>query len=1030
MLRHLLVFSFFGLASSLAISQQTLIYSEPDASFAKGMVLFEAQKYSAAQHVFEEVSHATKQLQSNTKVDADYYAAVCSMYLFHDDAERRMTGFITEHPQSPRVKKIDFLLGNYIYRKQRYKEAITWYDKVNPSFLDKDEQSELYFKRGYSYFHQNLLDSAKYDFTQVKDAGSKYSPEATYYYSYIAYKQNNYQTAITGFLTLKNDPQFGRAVPYYITELYYLEKDYDKAAEFAIPLIDSAKNPASLLNSSEIIKIIAESYYRLKKYGGAIPFYLKYANGNSMPEQESYELAFSYFSTGKYKEAIQWFQGASNNNDSLSQNALYYLAVSYLKTGNKPFASNAFREVYRMNYDPKLKEDALFNYAKLSYELAFDPFDEAIRAFNQYIHDYPNSDRKEEAYRYLVKVYQSTKNYPAALASMDKIKNWDPELQAVYQKLTYFRGVDLFNNGQMDMAISYFGNSLKYDFDQKLHLLAYYWKAEAMYRQKKYDDAVEAYKLFMVQPQAFSTPEYNKANYGIGYSYFETKDYDYANLYFRKYTDAETLDRKRVSDACNRIADGYFIQQDYASAIPYYDKNMQLNSYDVDYATYQKALALGVLHNYSDKIRTLEVFMKQYPKSSYRSSAMMELANTYAINNQQPQALDEYQLVLDTYPNSPYVTQCLLQKGQIYYNQNQNDKAQQAWEAVVKNNRNSPEGAEALAHIKMLYTTQGKIQQMQDYFHSVGVDLSQSALDSATFTVVKSAYLENNYDKTLPAANTYLQKFPQGIFSAEVRFYRGDCYYKLKKSDSALVDYAYVVKMPKSFFTESALAKGSQLAFDKKDYVDALNFYNQLSAIAQYESNQSNARMGKMRCNYLLKRYDATITSADTVLQTAKMQTEVYAEATVLIARSLFQKEQYDSAAVYFQKATNMTHSEIEAEGKYNVAYIEYLKGDVPASEKTIFDLINQEPSYPNWMAKGLILLSDDYLSVHDNFQAKHTLNTVIDNASDTAIISQAKLRLAKIAENEKKAIPPPVNPNMTIPFNSDTTEYKKLFKQ
>jgi len=1029
MLRRLLVYVCFGIIPGYCLAQQTQVYSDPDASYAKAIELYDAQKYSAAQHIFEQVSASSPQLQSAQRTDADYYAAVCSMYLYHNDAERRMIGFISEHPQSPRVHKIDFLLGNYVYRKQKFKDAIGWYNKVDPSYLSNSEVSEFYFKRGYANFHEKRLDSAKHDFFQVKDAKTIYSPEATYYYSYIAYQQKNYQTAINGFITLKNDPKFGSVVPYYITELYYLQTDYNSAVQFAIPLIDSAKSPAALLNSDQIIKIIAESYYRLHKYAQAIPYYEKYSKGNSLPEQESYELGYSYYSANKFKEAIKWLQGAASGNDSVSQNATYFIAVAYLKLGNKSFASNAFRDVYKMNFNPALKEDALFNYAKLAYELSFDPFDEAIKAFNQYLADYPNSVHKEEIYRYLVDVYQSTKNYPAALESLAKIKNWDAELQAAYQRLTYFRAVDLFNNGKLDIAINYFDNSLKYDYDQKIRLLTYYWKAEALYRQKKYDDAIEAYKLFMVQPQAFSTAQYNQAEYGIGYAYFEMKNYDYSNLYFRKYTDVETADKKRLSDALNRAGDCYFIQSDFESAIPYYDRNIQLNAYDVDYASYQKALALGVTHNLDGKISTLEAFLKSYPKSTYRASAMMELANTYAIDNKPELAIQEYQAVLDNYPNSTYATKCLLQKGQLYYNLNQNDKAEMAWDEVVRRDKNSPEGSEALNHIKNLYTSQGQIQKLQDYFHQVGVDLSQVAIDSASYSVVKANYLNDDFNKTLVAANNYLQKFPTGVFSTEVHFYRGEAYNKLQKKDSALLDYGYVAKMPKGFFTEAALVKASQYAMEKKDYANALNLFNALASSAQYETNISDARIGKMRCNYQLKKYDATIGSADTVLLTAKIQPEVYAEATFLIAKSLFQKEQYDSAAVVFAKVVNMTHSEMEAESKYNVAYIQYLKSDIPASEKTIFDLINQEPSYPQWMAKGLILLSDDYLSVHDDFQAKHTLNTVIENATDTALVGQAKRRIDKINDDEKKAMPAPVKPDMTIPFDNKSSD-DKLFKQ
>jgi tetratricopeptide (TPR) repeat protein len=1018
-----------GLAPILGISQQTVIYSEPLATYTKALDLFDAQRYSAAEHLFEQVSK-TSPAESNMKIDADYYSAVCEMYLFHDDAEKRMTGFIAMHPQSPKVKKIDFLLGNSSYRNRKFKDAIAWYTKVEPENLDKDEQQEFYFKKGYSCFHQNQYDSAKRDFAEVKDMANTYSPAAMYYYSYIAYKQGNYQTAINGFLTLKKDPKFGTTIPYYIAQLYYLQGSYDKVPEAVIPLIDSAKKPDALFNVDQTNQLIAESYYHLGKYKEAIPYFIKFSNGGSLMEAQAYELAYSYYATSNYKESIHWFQNAAYGNDSLGQNALYYLACAYLKTGNKQSASGQFYAVYKMNYDPKLKEDALFNYAKLSYEIAFDPFNEAIQAFNQYLTDYPNSPHREEVYRYLVNVYLGTRNYPAALESLDKIKNWDTQLQSVYQRLTYYRGVDLFNNNQMGIAATYFDNSLKYNFDQKLHLQAYYWKAEALYREKKYDDAIKAYNAYIEQPEAFSTNEYALALYGIGYAYFETKDYENANIAFRKYVDKEQDDKKRLSDAYNRIGDSYFVRRDFESSVPYYTKNIDLNLYDMDYASYQKALALGVMHNLPEKISTLEAFLKQYPKSSYRPSAMVELANTYELNNQHDQALAEYQMVLDTYPNSQFTNHCLLQKGMIYFNQNKNDDAQSAWNAVVMRDKNSADGAEALNHIKMLYTTSGQIDKLQSYFKANGVNLSQSTLDSATFSVVKSEYLAENYTKVVPDINSYLQQYPQGAFSGEARFYRAECLYRQKSYDSAYVDYAAILKLPKNYYTETALAKASRIAYDKKNYVQALDYYNQLAPIAQFPANLTNAKIGKMRCNFFLNKYDATIGAADTVLQTPQMDKPIYAEADLLKAKSYLQKGVNDSAETNFKHVIALTNSEMEAESKYNVAYIEYLKNDVPSSEKMIFDLVNQEPSYPTWMAKGLILLSDDYIKANDNFQAKQTLNTVIDNATDTTNINLAKRKLVAITNSEKATLPKPATQDTVIPFSTDSTKYNKLFKQ
>jgi TolA-binding protein len=1022
--KYAVAFCFICFINFQLYSQQTLIYADPNATYNKAVILFDAQRYSQAAHLFKQVSHSIKDEQSSLKVNSDYYAAVCSMYLSHDDAESQMTGFIYKHPQSPEVHKIYFLLGNYEYGKRRFKEALAWYNKTDVDYLEPKELPEYYYKMGYCCFSRKQFDLAIKYFGEVTDETSTYYPRATYYYGYISYKNKNYQTAINSFLKLRNDPNFKKAVPYYIAECYYLEGDYTKAAAFCIPLIDSVSNNAALLNSDEMEKIVAESYYHLGKYKEAIPYFIKYSNSGSLIGTEAYEFGYCYFVAGQYKEAIPYFQNAAIGNDSLTQDAFYHLGECYLKTGEKQYAANAFNDAYKLNYNEELKENALFNFAKISYETSSDPFDVAVAALSNYINTYPNSTHKEEAYLYLVNIYSTTKNYEAALATLAQIKNWDSHLQGAYQHLCYYRAVDLFNNHQLEPAINYFEKSLTYNYDEKLHLLAYYWKAEAFYREKKYNDASAAYIEFINQPEAFNSPEYNLSEYGCGYSYFQMKDYENAGNWFRKYVSTETQDKNRLCDANNRIGDCYFVKEDYESAIPYYQKSLEMNTRDADYAGYQIAQGLGVLHRFDEQIKSLTAFLANYPKSSYRSSALMELANAYLSNNQPKNAAEAYQHVIDEYPSGPNTNQSLLQMGMIYYNEGQNDMALKAWQQVVEKDKNSSEGNEAISHIKMLYVSEGQVGNMQEYLSKQGITLGHSALDSATFSVVKSDYLKENYAKLLPDATDYIQKFPDGIFSGEVHFYRAEYYYKQKNDDSAVADYRYVLKTPKSYYTITSLVYASQIDYARQNYSEALNYFNELGTMYQDETQMILAYTGKMRCYNFLNQYDALIGAADTVIQTAKINEDVHTESYFLKAKAFLQKQQNDSAMANFIRVASVSKSEMEAESKYNIAKIQYAKGDFPSSEKTVFDLVNQEPSYPKWMAKGLVVLADDYVSVNDNFQAKHTLNTVIENASDTAVVNTAKSKLNTIITNEQKAMQKPKQDTVLI-IHSDSTGAK-----
>jgi len=61
----------------------------------------------------------------------------------------------------------------------------------------------------------------------------------------------------------------------------------------------------------------------------------------------------------------------------------------------------------------------------------------------------------------------------------------------------------------------------------------YYWKGEAFYRLSEFDSAKTYYDAFLLLPGAYSLPEYNTANYNIGYCYFKKKDYKDAKISFR-----------------------------------------------------------------------------------------------------------------------------------------------------------------------------------------------------------------------------------------------------------------------------------------------------------------------------------------------------------------------------------------------------------------------------------------------------------------------------------------------------------------
>ncbi len=620
-----------------ALAQRTSTYQPPLLQYHDGLELFNKEKYGAAQEKFNELE-ASVNTPSEMLANAQYYEAVCGLLLFNNDAENLGMDFIKSHPENPKVNTTYFLLGNYFFKNKKYKDALAAFEKVDIELLNQNDLNEYYFKIGYSYFSEQNYDNAKKAFHEIIGKDSKYFAPANYYFAHIAYTEKNYETALIAFRKLLSDENYGKIAPYYLIQIYYYQQKYDDIIILAPALLDSSSSK----RIPEIARITAEAYYQTERYAEAIPYLDMYLQKNTLPltREDYYMVGYTYYKANDCNKSLQYFNKVSTTkNDSLSQLTCYHLAECYLKTNQKQFAMNMFSSAYKMDFDKEVQENAMFNYAKMAYETAYNPYNEAINVFNAYIEKYPNSNNIDEAYEFLSSIYLSTKNYKDALTALEKIKKRNTTLNGAYQKIAYLRGIELFNNLDLDGARDMLTKSLKYPLNPKLEVQSYYWIAESYFRQEKFDSAAINYQLLQAIPGAFGTELYTNSYYGLGYSYFKKKNYSSALNNFKKYT-AETKNKnsKTLNDAFNRTGDCYFMEKDFTNAVENYENGIEMKLIDVDYALFQKSLAQGALAKLENKASTLIFLVDSYKNSNYRGPALFELANTYQNLNNNPKA--------------------------------------------------------------------------------------------------------------------------------------------------------------------------------------------------------------------------------------------------------------------------------------------------------------------------------------------------------------------------------------------------------
>ncbi len=868
-------------------------------------------------------------------------------------------------------------LGDYFYQNKSYRKACSYYETVNRYEIGNEKLPEYFFRYGYSLYIKGDKAKALMMFSEIKDIDTEYTAPAVYYFSHIAYEQKMYQTALEGFMTLRNDETFGPIVPFYIAQILYLNKDYDGILEIAPDLLKSAPKDRAI----ELYRFIGDAYYNKGSYVEALPYLEQFAaNAKTSDREDKYELGYCYYKAGDPDKAIKTLLTTGAKSDALSQNIWFVLGDCYLQKGDKKKAQFAFGQASKMDFDKKLKEEALFNYAKLTYETTSSPFGEAIGAFQEYIELYPGSDKIEEAYNYLVSSFTEIRNYSAALSALDKIRNKDSRLEAAYQRVAFFRGLELFKNMEIEQSIEMFDKSLKYEkYSRDIRTRAIYWKAEAEYRLADYEKAKEDYELFTGIPGARQLSESSLISYNLGYTYFNLKDYSNALTQFRTFESGATDAKPELQiDTKLRIADCYFITTNYPQAVSYYDKVIAYGKTDADYAMYQKGFCLGLTNNQMGKTEILTSLTSRYPTSPYVPNAIYERGRAYLVMENFNKGEADFINIIANYQSSPFVPRAIVQLGLLYYNQGENEKSVAQFKKVIENYPSTPEARYALTGLKNTYVEMNDVESYFAYVRTLGYgDVNMAEKDSMLYTSGENLYITGKCDKASEVFRNYLREFQYGSFRLNAQFYLAECLNSSGKKDDALGFYQEVIKTPNNQFMEQALIAASSILYDKEEYATAFDYYERLEKITTASDKKLIALRGQLMSAYQEGDAQKSIKAADRIKNSSNMPEELMRQAIFVGAKAHYSLNEFDEALKDFRKIAIEVVSIEGAESKYRVAEILLKKGNTDESEKLVNQFIDQNSPHQYWMAKMFLLLADISIKKGDNIQARATLQSL-----------------------------------------------------
>lgn len=1035
-IKVLWVILFLTLSAATVSAQKSSSDEAVRQLYRQAVDLYQKEKYASAQNLFDKLMVEAVSVDAQMAAEARFYGSVCAEKLGNKDADFRLNEFLRLYPQSQHANMAYFYLGNYHYAQGDYAGALKYYTKVQSREVEYGHRSEYNFKVGYCHFSDEDYSEAKKFFQQEINGKSKYTNAAIYYYAHMQYMDGKYDLALRNFQKLQGDRKFAKIVPSYIARIYYYLGKDDELLEMAPALLLEE----DVFKKNEIRQMVAEVYFNRGEYKNALDYYnaaMRHRNDEEAadptesvatgsvtkkksntaalvpsctPQDSYYQIGYCHYMLHQYDSAQYYLSKKTVCVDSVAQNALFVLGDVDLKLNRKNEARSMFLQASTMDFDPKIKEDALFNYAKLSYELNANPYNESIQSFESYLEKYPKTSHKAEVEEILTSLYFSTRNYRNALTLIEKMPDRSPVMDQAYQRIVINRGIEVFNTGNMKAAATYFQKATKINALPKYTTDAYYLYAESRYRLGDFDVAGKTLDRFMNCSNATTSPYYRQALYTHGYLNMKRNNVaDAADdfLIFLRLADA-TIDSHQVNDVNNRLGDCRYLESKYSDAIKYYDRVINAHDADADYATYQKALSYGALGKYHEKLTYLNQIFENYKESPLAAKALFEIGNTYLVCDNNDMALLYFNNFRNQYPQSSLVKNALLNIGLIYYNTDKNNEALEVFDQLLTNYAGTDEARDALSTVKNIYVSQNRVDEYFSYVkRTTKTNISTVEQDSTLYMSAENLYMNGDCESSVKSFESYLEKFPDGLFHIQAHYYAADCLFRNGQNERALPHYEAVAAAGNNSFTERSLHNAANIAFNLNDFTKALDLYGQLVNMAESDNNRLSGRVGYLRCWNRLGQRDSIIAAANALLMEYKITDELRDEARISVARSFYETpntyRQADSVYTLLKSSTNGDYS---GEASYRIAEMRYTQEDYDGAERAI-EAITADPASDYWLAKSFILWADIFHARGNNLQAKQTLQSIIDNYEGEDLVQLALQKRNAILEEEN----PPQQP-------------------
>jgi TolA-binding protein len=991
------------LVGMLPLSAQLPAYYEPFRLYEDALELFGKEKYAAAAAKFDQFldEKGYERLNNANEINANarFYQAVSSFMLQREDAAPLLKGYVAGFPENTKWSQAQYYLGRLYFENRLYSDALKHLRIAYDRGLATDEQYyHTAFMLGYSSFMENDNAAAMqyFDRAALTDDQYGFTEDVNYYKAILLYQNGDYGRAYDALKKLENSKKYGQETKLYLaTAMLKLNR-----TEELFELADELERGRGRNQDAQVFFIVANAAYEQGDYAKSAQYFKTYIDKRGELSRGGYfRFAQSYYKTKRYDAAIPVYQRAiSRERDTLTQIASYYLGFCYLEKNEKDNARAAFEIAAKTPEptNPNVKQDALWQYAKVCFDTKY--YEESLTALRVLESRYPNSPYSNEARSLIGELLLVSKNYPDAIKYYESAGVNTPRMQKAYQQACYYYGVRLVGEGKFAQADPFLQKAGQSTYDSELSNSARYWLGESKFRQEQYEAAVEAYKGFQRNVGASSHPDKDMATYGLAWTYFKQKKYSSSLTQFDSFIKNadRNMEPRYVVDAHLRAGDCQFLKKNYALADPYYKRVLDFNYAGRDYASYQLAESQYRQGKYPESVAQFNQMVNRYKRSELRDNALDRMSEIYAtwIKDYGKAKTFATQLVRE-YPRSPLAAAAYNRIALASYFSGDERGAINNFKKVLEDYPGDEAQCQiALENLSQLLSA-SEYDRVFKAYKASNPKVNENLAD-LTFNTGADRFYAGNYQGAVDQLSSYINDYPNGTNYFEALILRARSYKALGQLDNALSDYNTVYSAtPKNAYTNVALLEAADTKYEQQKFDTALDLFKLLEQTAEKQENQIEAKFGMAKCYMALGDYVKVSETLNSVASDQVLPEATRQRAQLEIGIAKVEQGQYPQAAQILQQVVDNSDTEYGARAQYNIARALLGQNRYQDTKDAVLVVSNKYPTYNYWKAKAFLVSAEADIRLGNKFQARATLESLINNAEFPDITSQAEQMLA-----------------------------------